>query len=257
MMTVRADTATHIGMKQNIYDNPIFFDGYSELRRLESGLNAALEIPAMRSLIPPLAGKRVLDLGCGSGELCRLALNENASLIHGIDISRNMINLASKGSPESATLSYQCCAIEDFVAAPGRFDVVLSSLAVHYVKDWNLLCLKVSNWLSDGGFFVVSMEHPVCTATLAGWVKDEKGNHLHWPLDRYREEGTRVSRWFVDGVVKYHRSMESILNAVIQNGLQVVKILEPEALPEARRARPELADHGRRPPFLLVKAVKA
>ncbi len=53
-------------MPQNIYDDPVFFAGYSELRRTERGRNAALEQPALERLLPRvLDGLRVLDLGCG------------------------------------------------------------------------------------------------------------------------------------------------------------------------------------------------
>ena len=51
---------------QNIYNDPSFFEGYSRLRWSETGLNKVMEEPAIRSLMPDLAGKRVLDLGAAS-----------------------------------------------------------------------------------------------------------------------------------------------------------------------------------------------
>ncbi len=243
-------------MKQNIYDNPNFFLGYSELRRLESGLNTVLEIPAMRSLIPPLLEKRVLDLGCGFGGLSQSAVDQKAMRVHGVDISKNMIEEAVKRLPKNSSLSFECCAIEDFESPDNSFDVVLSSLAVHYIENWTSLVDKVSRWLSPGGEFIVSMEHPICTAALVRWVKDQDGNNLYWPVDRYRDESVRKSNWFVEGVVKYHRTMETILNTLVEHGLQIRKILEPEAIPEAVSKRPDLVDQSRRPPFLLIKAVK-
>ena len=65
-------------MKQNIYDDPKFFAGYSQLRRHESGLNMAVDQPAMRSLLPPLTNKHVLDLGCGFGKMCLYAIEQGA-----------------------------------------------------------------------------------------------------------------------------------------------------------------------------------
>ena len=55
---------------QNIYDNPVFFEGYSRLRERAVNANNLFEIPAMMALLPDLAGKRMLDLGCGTGERC-------------------------------------------------------------------------------------------------------------------------------------------------------------------------------------------
>ena len=51
-------------MKQNIYDDPQFFEGYSKMRRHETGLNAAIDQPAMRSVLPPLAGKEDWEVTC-------------------------------------------------------------------------------------------------------------------------------------------------------------------------------------------------
>ncbi|MGY3146402.1 2-polyprenyl-3-methyl-5-hydroxy-6-metoxy-1,4-benzoquinol methylase [Bradyrhizobium sp. USDA 3397] len=54
-------------MAQNIYDNPDFFAGYSQLPRPVHGLDVAPEWPEIRAMLPDLVGKRVVDLGCGFG----------------------------------------------------------------------------------------------------------------------------------------------------------------------------------------------
>ena len=65
-------------MPQNIYDNPEFFAGYDHLRETGAGINEALEQPAIRSLLPDVRGMRVLDMGCGAGEMCRLLIEKGA-----------------------------------------------------------------------------------------------------------------------------------------------------------------------------------
>ena len=54
-------------MKENKYDDSVFFEQYSHMPRSEQGLSAAGEWPALKALLPELAGKRVLDLGCIAG----------------------------------------------------------------------------------------------------------------------------------------------------------------------------------------------
>ncbi len=55
---------------QNIYDDPVFFEGYRKLRGNPDSANALQEKPALFALSPDLGGKSVLDLGCGYGENC-------------------------------------------------------------------------------------------------------------------------------------------------------------------------------------------
>jgi hypothetical protein len=65
-------------MKQNKYDDPAFFANYSQMARSIGGLEAAGEWPAFRELLPTLADKNVLDLGCGFGWHCRYARQQQA-----------------------------------------------------------------------------------------------------------------------------------------------------------------------------------
>ncbi len=240
-------------MMQNIYDDPTFFSGYAEIRRSERGLNAALEWPAFRSLIPALAGKRILDLGCGFGNLCRHAREQGAGKIVGVDISEKML---ARAREDQARIEYIHLAIEDARFDPASFDVVTSSLAFHYVERFDLICANVARWIVAGGTFAFSVEHPIFTALAEQWFLREDGSRAHWPVDNYRAEGIRSTRWFVDGVIKFHRTVETYINTLIDCGFEIARLLEPEPTAEAIRERPKLIDECRRPPFLLISARK-
>ena len=86
---------------QNIYNDPSFFEGYSRLRWGETGLNKVMEEPAIRSLMPDLTGKRVLDLGCGFGHVARYARKMGAAEVLGVDISDRMIEAARQATEDS------------------------------------------------------------------------------------------------------------------------------------------------------------
>jgi SAM-dependent methyltransferase len=242
-------------VKQNIYDNPDFFAGYKALRQNNAGLNEVLEQPALRSLLPDLGGMRALDLGCGAGELCRELRGLGASTVTGVDISSRMLALAQADTDEGIT--YVNSAIEDYTADAGAFDLVVSSLAFHYVRDFDKIVSSIAGWLVAGGCLVFSVEHPVTTAAqgiLPGWHLDAESNRQHWMLDYYQDEGQRRCRWFVDGVIKYHRTTATILNTLLEGGFSIRRILEPYATERAEAERPRLAEERRRPPFLMVKA---
>jgi ubiquinone/menaquinone biosynthesis C-methylase UbiE len=240
-------------MKQNIYDDPRFFEGYSKLRRHESGLNMAVDQPAMRSLIPPLANKRVLELGCGFGKMCRYAIEQGAVSVVGVDISQKMLAKAREEKADSR-ISYVHSALEDLSFAAASFEVVVSSLALHYVERYDLVCANVKSWLVAGGAFVFSVEHPMATAYPIGQYLDEKGEEQHWPIDNYKLEGIRHTQWFIDDVIKYHRCVETYINTLIDKGFTIVRLVEPEATEDEIRKRPELREESRRPTFMLISA---
>ena len=81
-------------MKENKYDDSVFFEQYSHMPRSEQGLSAAGEWPALKALLPELAGKRVLDLGCGFGWHCRYAAEHGAARVLGTDLSQRMLERA-------------------------------------------------------------------------------------------------------------------------------------------------------------------
>lgn len=245
-------------MKQNIYDDPAFFSGYADLRRNEFSLNNVLEEPAMKKLLPDLKGLRVLDMGCGTGKLCRYAAAQGAQSVVGVDISRNMLAVAeAENSGFEGIIRYRQSALEDFAAPSDSFDLAVSSLALHYVENIGGIFAKAADWLTSGGFFVFSVEHPITTAPAEQrWVKDGSGNKLHWPVDDYGFEGKRVGNWIVDGVVKYHRTLDTYINGLIENGFRIVRIAEPGVAQEYKNLRPDFRDESRRPPFLFVKAIR-
>lgn len=134
-------------MKENKYDDSVFFEQYSHMPRSEQGLSAAGEWPALKALLPELAGKRVLDLGCGFGWHCRYAAEHGAARVLGTDLSQRMLERAC-AMTDSPVVEYRRAAIEDMRPAPADWDVVLSSLALHYVEDYAGVCRMVWDALS-------------------------------------------------------------------------------------------------------------
>ncbi|WP_217351224.1 class I SAM-dependent methyltransferase [Thalassospira marina] len=243
---------------QNIYDDPTFHEGYRSLRQTGTGLNDVLEQPALRSLLPAsLAGLEILDLGCGFGDFARYARQQQATSVVGLDVSIKMLNAARHMTNDPAILFAQG-AMEDLAsmeAANKPFDLIISSLALHYVADYPAALTEISKRLKPEGRLVFSVEHPICTALAAQkWHQDESGNDQFWPVDNYRDEGPRHTHWFVDDVIKYHRTVETYVNGLLDAGLQIARLLEPEPVKEATAEKWQM--HRRRPPFLILAADK-
>lgn len=150
-------------MKENRYDDPDFFEKYSRMSRSEKGLAGAGEWPVLQAMLPDFTLKQVLDLGCGYGWHCRYAMENGASSVLGIDLSEKMLNQARKVN-QLEGIEYQQCALEDYAYPAEMFDVVISSLTLHYIENLTALFQKVAQTLRRGGEFIFSMEHPVFTA---------------------------------------------------------------------------------------------
>ncbi|MDQ2084406.1 class I SAM-dependent methyltransferase [Xanthobacteraceae bacterium Astr-EGSB] len=241
---------------QNVYDDRDFFAGYEQLRRTGTGLNDVLEQPALWSMLPAsLKGLRVLDLGCGFGDFARRAMYAGARNVVGVDISERMLADA-RAQTCDAHITYRRMAIEELALEPNAFDLVVSSLALHYVADYAGALARVAAVLTAGGRFVFSVEHPMCTALpQQAWVRDADGRPLHWPVDDYRTEGPRRTRWFIDDVVKYHRTVETYVNGLLASGFSLRSLREPEPVAgETPVQIPGLDLARRRPPFLLIAA---
>ncbi|MFS0557326.1 class I SAM-dependent methyltransferase [Brevibacillus sp. 179-C9.3 HS] len=242
-------------MKQNKYDEQGFFSQYSQMARSIEGLSAAGEWHVFRELLPPLHDKKVLDLGCGFGWHCRYAREQQARSVVGVDLSENMLARAREATSDPA-IEYIRFAIEDIDFASEEFDVVISSLAIHYVERFDLLCQRVHHCLAPGGSFVFSVEHPVFTALAAqDWHYGPQGERLHWPVDNYQQEGIRHTNFLENEVVKYHRTFSTYMNDLIAAGFQIAKVAEPGP-PEEMLDIPGMRDEVRRPIFLLIAASK-
>jgi SAM-dependent methyltransferase len=240
---------------QNIYDNPDFFAGYAKLPRSERGLGIVYEWTAFQRLLPAsLVDRRVLDLGCGLGHFAREARARGARQVIGVDLSESMLQEARRRTND-AGIVYVRESLEAFAAEPASFDLVVSSLALHYIADYAGLVQRVATWLIPAGRFAFSVEHPIFTAHgSSDWYRGADGVALHWPVDRYRDEGERRTHWFVDGVVKYHRTVETYVNALLDAGLRLTRLEEPEADGAVLAEKPEWVQERRRPPFLLLAA---
>lgn len=244
-------------MQHAIYDDPVFFKKYSQMGRSVEGLKAAGEWETLKKMLPDFQGKRVLDLGCGFGWHCQYAMKKGAASVVGLDCSKKMLEVARGKNQFNAAVSYVLGDMENIDFPAHSFDCVLSSLAFHYVQNFRSMVKKVADCLEPGGAFVFSMEHPVFTAQGSqDWVYDEGGNIQHFPVDRYFEEGERTAIFLGERVKKYHHTLTTILQALLQQGFFIEDIAEPQPSQELVAQFQEMREEWRRPMMLLVSAKK-
>ena len=139
--------------QQNIYDNEVFFEGYKKIRDNKINANNLFEIPALFSMLPDIKNKRVLDLGCGFGEHCKRFIDCGAKKVVGIDISEKMLEVA-RNENSDPNIIYINMPMEKIAELNEQFDIVVSSLAFHYIEDFEGVVRDIYNMLDTEGIFI-------------------------------------------------------------------------------------------------------
>jgi SAM-dependent methyltransferase len=248
-------------MKQNVYDNKTFSVAYDKMRKDDKGRNAndLVEIPNFRKLIPNVKEKKILDLGCGYGENDKYCRDLGAKEILGIDISEHMIKIAEKNNTDE-NIKYKVMAMEDISKIKEKFDIVISSLAFHYVKDYEKLIKDIYNLLNDNGILIFSIDHPLRIASkFEPWMKKnytEINGKWFLLVSDYNREGIREKEWNGVMVKKYHRNFSSLINGLVNSGFKIDKILEPIPDEESIKIIPKYINQYDRPYFLFIRAKK-
>jgi len=244
-------------MSNNVFDNNEFFESYKKVRVKADSYNNLLEQPAIKPLLPDLTSKTVLDMGCGFGFSCVEFRKKGAAKVIGIDISEKMVNAANSENTDE-NLQFMKLDIDKIDTLGVKFDVVYSSMTMHYIGDFSAVVKKVHSVLNDGGVFVFSQEHPLVTAAKAGptWITDEQGVKTAAPVSDYLENGERNYIWFETNVTKQHRSFSAIINSLTENGFSVEKVVEPAPNEQVLEIAPRMYDEVHRPTAIVIKARK-
>lgn len=191
--------------------------------------NGWLERPALRSLVDfPLAGRRVLDLGCGAGGQAEWLADAGAAVV-GLDLSAAMIAAARQRTGGRASF-----VIADLAAAlpfaPDSFDALTCSLALHYVEDWLVPLTSFASVLRPGGHAVVSLDHPF-GPPLPGQVAGYFATEL--VADSWEKAGVRVRQRF------WRRPLGAVIDAFADAGFVLERLREAQPSAAALARHPE------------------
>ncbi len=214
-------------------------------------------------LIPDLDGKKVLEIGCGSGHtLAYLRETKHASELWGLDISEEQIRFTKEFLEEKKIPAKLCLSSMD--ENPGipenYFDLVVSIYSLGWTPDLDHTLAVIYSYLKPGGIFIFSWEHPAYRS-LRYEAKIEK----YVFEDSYLDEGPVIHpSWKGVEIVINHRKLSTYLNAIAQSGLVLEKIVECK--PNMASAREQDFDPEkwysvpraqRLPTTFIVKACKA
>lgn len=210
----------------NDYDS--FAEAYSAENE-NSLVNAYYARPAMLALAGDVTGRRILDAGCGSGPLSA-ALRDLGGVVTGIDNSARMLALAKRRLGGDANL-HQVDLRDRLPFDDDAFDVVVSSLVLHYLEDWGPTLAELRRVLRPGGRLIASVDHPFVAYT------------LQEPRPDYFATTSYTFDWTFGGQsvpMKFWRKpLHAMTDAFTAAGFQVSAISEPQPDPAARELFPD------------------
>lgn len=207
----------------SVYDEKDFLDNYLKRRSRKESPNNAIEKPIIFELIGDVAGKNVLDLGCGDGLFGVELMNAGAEAFTGIEGSTEMAALAIKATvPLGGQIQVQD--LESFRADTVQYDLIVSRFVIHYLPDIKRLFEEVKKALKPDGKFVFTVQHPLTTSSFASKAQGERRGD--WLVDDYFVEGERQEPWISKTVIKHHRTTETYFTALTEAGFTVAALRE-------------------------------
>jgi SAM-dependent methyltransferase len=218
------------------------------IRALDSVYNDYYERPVMYELLSDVAGKRVLDAGCGPGSYVAWLLARGA-MVSAFDSSPKMVELARQrvGSAvevRQADLNHPLDFLRD-----RSFDVVLSALVLDYVEDWDAVFAEFSRVLVPSGLLVISVYHPFfLDLKVEANIEDS-----YFAVQQLEED------WLPFGLTipAYRRPLGSMAGSLWNAGFHIERIIEPRPTEACKEAYPQHYETlSKHPVFLCMSARK-
>jgi SAM-dependent methyltransferase len=234
---------------------PLALDAYERLAEAYAAAvetkphNAYYERPATLALLPEVAGRRVLDAGCGPGVYAEWLVARGARVV-GVDVSPRMLALARERLGPAVEL-HEASLEEplDFLD-DASFDLVVSPLVLDYVEDWRATFAEFHRVLRPGGRFVFSFSHPFFDFTYFG-------SSDYFAVERVGSEwrGFAPLRVYVPC---YRRPLGAAIGPLLDAGFALERLVEPRPTADFAAADPKHhAELSTRPGFLCIRARKA
>lgn len=231
-------------LSHNVYNDSDFAGLYAN--RIEyNSHNALYERPAMLSLLSEVREKKILDAGCGPGVLSSILQDKGAD-VTAIDYSDEMIRLTKertegKVKTINANLNFPLDFLMD-----NEFDIIVSSLTIHYIRDLRSLFSEFNRVLKTNGELLISTHHPFLDYSF-----HSDGNYFNTELLKDEWTAYNIEMEF------YRRPLSELFNLFKEADFRITELSEPQPVKECEINYPDtFKTLSSQPWFIFFKAIK-
>ena len=187
--------------------------------------------PEYEEQILPLAARelqgaqRVLDVGCGDGQVSRLAAKLGAQVV-GIDPTWNCVSVAN----ERGGGVFARAGAAQLPFADASFDAVVACLVFEHIRDVDSAIAEVARVLQPGGRFCFFLNHPLLQTPNSGWIDDQflDPPEQYWRIGPYLIEDETIEEVEKDVFIPFiHRPLSRYVNTLSDHGLLLERMEEP------------------------------
>jgi len=214
-------------------------------------------IPHTFALLGEVAGKKVLDVGCGEGSYTRMLASKGA-YVTGIDGSDRLIKIAKRrAEKENLGIIYQVANANSLSDIEDEsFDVVLAAMSLMDVEDYGGASTEIYRVLRKGGEFLMSITHPCFMGRGSRWWRNADGVYDHYAIDNYGIQETWkefITDKFAMPVLFRHMPLGDFISPLLELGFKLTLFEEPTPTPEQIQQSERLKRLNRIPLFLFLK----
>jgi ubiquinone/menaquinone biosynthesis C-methylase UbiE len=230
----------------------------------------AVNLPAFLELLPDVAGKKGLDVGCGEGHNTR-RFAERGAQMSAIDIAPTFVCYAAQTeTAQPLNIRYAVASALELPFAAGHFDFATAVMSLMDMPEHERALGEIHRVLRAGGFLQFSIAHPCFFPPHRRLVRDANRDAYAIEVGRYFERiDGEIDRWLFSAapaavkvglkefeVPRFHRTLSEWLNAVIESGFSMEKVAEPSADEETAKRVPAVSDTRIAAYFLHVRCRK-
>jgi SAM-dependent methyltransferase len=198
---------------------------------------------------------RVIDIGCGEGQVARHITRTTGASVVGVDpsVAQLVTAEARGGGPR-----YLKGAADALPVPDGAFDAAVACLVFEHITNVDGALAEVARVLAPGGTFLFLLNHPLLQAPGSGWIDDQILGEQYWRIGPYLTEDISMEELAPGVVLPFvHRPLSRYVNTMAELGLRIERMEEPAPPPGFIARAPEYEESATIPRLLVLRTVKS